>query len=35
MLNGAKEIFEYPMIDRDPVPSWVDGNVALLGDAAT
>ena len=22
------------MIDRDPVPSWVDGHVALLGDAA-
>jgi 5-methylphenazine-1-carboxylate 1-monooxygenase len=34
MLRGAKEIFEYPMIDRDPVPTWVDGNVALLGDAA-
>ncbi|MDM0104830.1 flavin-dependent oxidoreductase [Variovorax sp. J22R24] len=34
MLRGAKEIFEYPMIDRDPVPSWVDGGVALLGDAA-
>jgi 2-polyprenyl-6-methoxyphenol hydroxylase-like FAD-dependent oxidoreductase len=34
MLRGADEIFEYPMIDRDPVPTWVDGNVALLGDAA-
>lgn len=34
LLRGAKEIFEYPMIDRDPVPSWVDGRVALLGDAA-
>ena len=34
MLRGAEEIFEYPMIDRDPVPTWVDGNVALLGDAA-
>ncbi|MEO6746344.1 MAG: flavin-dependent oxidoreductase [Caldimonas sp.] len=34
MLRGAKEIFEYPMIDRDPVPTWVDGHVALLGDAA-
>ena len=34
MLRGAREIFEYPMIDRDPVPSWVDGHVALLGDAA-
>ena len=34
MLRGATEIFEYPMIDRDPVPTWVDGRVALLGDAA-
>src|SRR5690606_6494972 len=34
MLRGASEVFEYPMIDRDPVPSWVDGRAALLGDAA-
>lgn len=34
MLRGAKEVFEYPMIDRDPVPTWVDGRVALIGDAA-
>ena len=34
MLRGAAEVFEYPMIDRDPVPTWVDGHVALLGDAA-
>lgn len=34
LLRGASEIFEYPMIDRDPVPTWVDGRVALLGDAA-
>jgi 2-polyprenyl-6-methoxyphenol hydroxylase-like FAD-dependent oxidoreductase len=34
MLRGADEVFEYPMIDRDPVPTWVDGRVALLGDAA-
>jgi 5-methylphenazine-1-carboxylate 1-monooxygenase len=34
MLRGAKETFEYPMIDRDPVDTWVDGRVALLGDAA-
>ena len=34
MLRGADAIFEYPMIDRDPVPTWVAGNVALLGDAA-
>ena len=34
LLRGATEVFEYPMIDRDPVPTWVDGRVALLGDAA-
>jgi 5-methylphenazine-1-carboxylate 1-monooxygenase len=34
MLRGAAEIFEYPMIDREPVPTWVEGNVVLLGDAA-
>ena len=34
MLRGAEEVYEYPMIDRDPVSTWVDGNVALLGDAA-
>ena len=34
MLRGASAVYEYPMIDRDPVPTWVDGNVALLGDAA-
>jgi 2-polyprenyl-6-methoxyphenol hydroxylase-like FAD-dependent oxidoreductase len=34
LLRGAEEVFENPMIDRDPVPTWVDGRVALLGDAA-
>jgi 2-polyprenyl-6-methoxyphenol hydroxylase-like FAD-dependent oxidoreductase len=34
MLRGTPDVFEYPMIDRDPIPSWVDGAVALLGDAA-
>lgn len=34
LLNGAKEAYENPMIDRDPVETWVDGPVALMGDAA-
>ena len=34
LLRGAAEVFENPMIDRDPVPTWVDGRVALMGDAA-
>ncbi|MCR8723403.1 flavin-dependent oxidoreductase [Frigidibacter sp. ROC022] len=34
LLAGAEEVWEYPMIDRDPIPTWVDGRCALLGDAA-
>ena len=34
MLKGAGDVYEYPMIDRDPVPTWVDDKVVLMGDAA-
>lgn len=34
LLRGAEEAYENPMIDRDPVQTWVDGPVALIGDAA-
>jgi 2-polyprenyl-6-methoxyphenol hydroxylase-like FAD-dependent oxidoreductase len=34
LIRQADSIFENPMIDRDPVPSWRDGPVLLLGDAA-
>jgi len=34
LLRGADVVYENPMIDRDPVPTWQDGAVALLGDAA-
>jgi 5-methylphenazine-1-carboxylate 1-monooxygenase len=34
LVNGAQEIFEYPMSDRDPLPRWSFGRVTLLGDAA-
>jgi 2-polyprenyl-6-methoxyphenol hydroxylase-like FAD-dependent oxidoreductase len=34
LILTAPQVLEYPMIDRDPVPTWRDGNVALLGDAA-
>ncbi len=34
MLRAADCAYVNPMIDRDPVPSWVDGPVALMGDAA-
>ena len=34
MLRKADIAYENPMIDRDPVATWVDGAVALTGDAA-
>ena len=34
LIRRADSIFENPMIDRDPVPTWRDGPVALVGDAA-
>ncbi|WP_300530406.1 flavin-dependent oxidoreductase [uncultured Mameliella sp.] len=34
MIRGASRAFENPMIDRDPIPTWVQGRVALMGDAA-
>ncbi len=34
LLQGAEVAYENPMIDRDPVDTWQDGPVALMGDAA-
>jgi 2-polyprenyl-6-methoxyphenol hydroxylase-like FAD-dependent oxidoreductase len=34
LIRQADIVFENPMIDRDPVPTWQDGPVVLLGDAA-
>ncbi|KRB70474.1 flavin-dependent oxidoreductase [Noviherbaspirillum sp. Root189] len=34
VINGASEIYEFPLVDRDPVPRWTFGRVTLLGDAA-
>ena len=34
LLRGAEVAYENPMIDRDPVSTWRDGPVALMGDAA-
>jgi len=34
-LIGRSEVcLSYPMVDRDPIDTWVDGRVALVGDAA-
>lgn len=34
LIRGADEVFEYPMVDRDPLPGWTEGRVTLMGDAA-
>jgi 2-polyprenyl-6-methoxyphenol hydroxylase-like FAD-dependent oxidoreductase len=34
LVRGADAIYEYPMVDRDPLPRWTHGRVTLLGDAA-
>jgi len=34
LLARSDMAYENPMIDRDPLPTWVDGPVALIGDAA-
>jgi 5-methylphenazine-1-carboxylate 1-monooxygenase len=32
--SGAATIYQYPMVDRDPLPTWHFRRVMLLGDAA-
>lgn len=34
LIRRADAAYENPMIDREPIPTWRDGRVALLGDAA-
>lgn len=34
VIRGAARVFEYPMVDRDPIARWTFGRVTLLGDAA-
>jgi 2-polyprenyl-6-methoxyphenol hydroxylase-like FAD-dependent oxidoreductase len=34
LIRGAATIYQYPMVDRDPLPTWNFGRVTLLGDAA-
>jgi 2-polyprenyl-6-methoxyphenol hydroxylase-like FAD-dependent oxidoreductase len=34
LIRGASVAYENPMIDRDPIPTWRDGKVVLMGDAA-
>jgi 5-methylphenazine-1-carboxylate 1-monooxygenase len=34
LIAGGGDVFEFPMVDRDPLPKWTHGRVTLLGDAA-
>ncbi|WP_417520031.1 flavin-dependent oxidoreductase [Minwuia sp.] len=34
IIRGARSIYEYPMVDRDPAPRWSFDRITLVGDAA-
>jgi len=34
LIEGAQFVYEFPLVDRDPLPAWTRGRVTLLGDAA-
>ncbi len=34
LVGRAGTVFEYPMVDRDPIDNWTEGAVSLVGDAA-
>ena len=34
VIRAADRIFEYPLVDRDPIDRWTYGRTTLLGDAA-
>ncbi|MEZ4712531.1 MAG: flavin-dependent oxidoreductase [Caldilineaceae bacterium] len=34
LIDTTTAIYEYPMVDRDPLPRWTHGRMTLLGDAA-
>ncbi len=34
LIEATDEVFEYPMVDRDPLDAWTDGRATLMGDAA-
>ena len=34
VVAAAGDVFEFPMVDRDPLPRWTHGRVTLAGDAA-
>lgn len=34
IINASGPIYEFPMVDRDPLSQWSFGRVTLMGDAA-
>ena len=34
LIERTPEIFEFPLLDRNPTPSWTQGRITLIGDAA-
>jgi len=34
LIAATDAVFEFPMVDRDPLAGWIDGRTVLLGDAA-
>ncbi|WP_116131161.1 flavin-dependent oxidoreductase [Tropicimonas sp. IMCC34043] len=34
LIASTEAVWEYPMLDRDPLPRWTDGRIALMGDSA-
>jgi 2-polyprenyl-6-methoxyphenol hydroxylase-like FAD-dependent oxidoreductase len=34
VLRSNDAVYEYPMVDQDPLPFWTRGSITLLGDAA-
>ena len=34
VVGSTADIYEFPMVDRDPLPRWTHGRITLAGDAA-
>ena len=34
LIRNCPHVYEYPLVDRDPIPQWTFGRVTLMGDAA-
>lgn len=34
LIRASGLVYEYPMVDREPLPAWTEGCVTLMGDAA-